>query len=597
MISGGGVVEAAQRGDVFAFSSLVERYQTPVYRYLYRLTANTDLARRLTLSTFVSAERQLKKLDRAMRFEAWLYRIATGTARAALRWRRPAQRLSVEDDQDAQAVQAALASLPFSSAAALLLYSLGGFSYDEIGQILRVSTRDVRRHLAAARQRLRTAGTPLHDAAQTATCRPVRPLLSAHYDHQTGSEERAAIEAHLAACAECRAELAAYEELGRSLARMKARGPSVSITQDVLRTLRGEKLDVTVAPRPGRRRAVLLGGVAIVLLASCSVGTFLLVRRAEQPPPGGDGLLYVTLHGGSPRLAIVDVESARLVATIPLAVEPIGLVATRDGRRVYVLDDNAVISVVDAAEQAVGARYQLPGRPGAMGLSRDENSLFVTLSDRRSLITVDAATGRQTAEVRVGRTPREVVVSPDGQGILVFNAGDSSISKIKAGARQEASVIRLQRLNESATAFNTHPMAFSPDGRTLYIAELNRERIWTLNLSNNKLEAHAVPLRDLGRDILVAPAGDRLYVSHGDPRGSLSAQAGLALVSLPGVERKAEIRGYYHGVALSADGATLFAANPDDSVVIFADALTLQTLATAPLGQRPALLIYAPRPR
>lgn len=595
MINGGGVVEAAQRGDMYAFSSLVERYQTPIFRYLYRLTSDTDLARRLTICAFVRAQRSIKKLDPAMRFEAWLFRVATQTAQSALRWRRPAPRLSVEDDRDAVAVQNALARLPLAGAAALLLHSLGGFSYDEIAQILRVSVRTVRSRLADARLRMQTGGSGASAVADQ--CKQAAALLSPYHDHQATADERSVVEAHIATCAVCRASLAGHEEMERSLARMKARGPSAAVAYDVMRVLRGEKLDVAAAPAAKGRRGLLLAGLGLALLVAVGAGALALAQRGGQRAPAANELLYVAQQGSGGSVAIVDVQAERLVATVPLGNAPLALAATRDGAHVYVLDDGSVVSVIAAKEQAVTDRYQLPGRAAGLALSHDEGSLYITLSDRRSLIVVDAKTGRQTGEVRVGRTPREVVASRDGQWILVFNAGDSTISKIKAGNRQETSVIYLRRQNEAAASFSTHPMALSPDGHMLYISELNRERIWSLNLSTNDLRSFAVPLRDISRDILVAPSGDKLIVTHGDPRGERAAQAGLAEMTLPAVERSAEIRGYYVGVAVGADGATIYATSPDENAVIFADVATLQTRTTVSVGQRPTLIVVAPKPR
>jgi YVTN family beta-propeller protein len=86
-------------------------------------------------------------------------------------------------------------------------------------------------------------------------------------------------------------------------------------------------------------------------------------------------------------------------------------------------------------------------------------------------------------------------------------------------------------------------------------------------------------------------------VTHGDARGSRAALAGLASMALPKVERNAEIRGFFNAVALNPDGTTLYATNQDENSVIFADVRTLQTLATVPVGIRPAAIVYAPKPR
>lgn len=158
------VVESARGGDRFAFQSLVERYQVPIHRYIYRLTGDIDLARELTIKTFVTAHRKLQHAGRDLRFDAWLYRLATDVTRSALRWRRlrallPRRRVellaSPDDDAEARAMQRWLRSLRIDVAACLLLWSMGGFSYDEIGRILRLSGRGVGRRMTQARQQLR----------------------------------------------------------------------------------------------------------------------------------------------------------------------------------------------------------------------------------------------------------------------------------------------------------------------------------------------------------------------------------------------------------------------------------------------------------
>ena len=140
VLSGSGVVDSARRGDSLSFQTLVERYQTPILRYLYRLTGDSELACDSTPRMFVVAQRKLKHLDLNLRFEAWLHRLATQQALSVLRLRRltcsaPRARyvpVSVEDDRDGQLVQQALLRLPGGMAAALLLWSIGGFSYADI---------------------------------------------------------------------------------------------------------------------------------------------------------------------------------------------------------------------------------------------------------------------------------------------------------------------------------------------------------------------------------------------------------------------------------------------------------------------------------
>lgn len=75
------LVEAARRGDLYAWERLVRRYQEPVYRIAWLVVRDSDLAEKATRSTFVRAFRALPSMDAAIGLLPWLIRIAVGEAR------------------------------------------------------------------------------------------------------------------------------------------------------------------------------------------------------------------------------------------------------------------------------------------------------------------------------------------------------------------------------------------------------------------------------------------------------------------------------------------------------------------------------------
>ncbi len=166
----GSILDRARQGDALAFQKLAERYQLPIYRYIYRLVGDVEMARHLTEDTFIIARRRLARSEDEMRFLAWLYRIATAQVTAALRrsrilsWLVPGFRkgrarqnaMSLEDDSEGRAMQQALARLPADEAISVVLRSVEGFSYEEIAYIQRSSLSAVRRRLSQGRERLRT---------------------------------------------------------------------------------------------------------------------------------------------------------------------------------------------------------------------------------------------------------------------------------------------------------------------------------------------------------------------------------------------------------------------------------------------------------
>lgn len=75
------LVEAARRGDLYAWERLVRRHQESVYRTTWLVVRDSDLAQAATLSTFVRAYRALPSYDAELGLLPWLIRIAAGESR------------------------------------------------------------------------------------------------------------------------------------------------------------------------------------------------------------------------------------------------------------------------------------------------------------------------------------------------------------------------------------------------------------------------------------------------------------------------------------------------------------------------------------
>src|SRR5215831_19883518 len=94
MLSSGDRADA--RPARVAFEELVERYQSPLRRFLYGLVQDYELAADLCQETFLSAYRALSRLElqvgsgggESLDLGAWLYTIALNQARGVLRRRR-----------------------------------------------------------------------------------------------------------------------------------------------------------------------------------------------------------------------------------------------------------------------------------------------------------------------------------------------------------------------------------------------------------------------------------------------------------------------------------------------------------------------------
>ena len=49
------IIALVKSGNTDAFAEIIERYKSPVFRYLYRLTNNYDIAQDIMHDTFIQA--------------------------------------------------------------------------------------------------------------------------------------------------------------------------------------------------------------------------------------------------------------------------------------------------------------------------------------------------------------------------------------------------------------------------------------------------------------------------------------------------------------------------------------------------------------
>ncbi len=161
------VISLIRAGRVDAFSGVVEEYQQPIIRYLYRLTGDFVTAQDLAQDTFVQAYQSILKTNSDIQLKAWLYKIATNNARQVFRRRKVLGFISFDghkedaviavDDTSVQtgenmAVLAALKKVPLEQRECLVLHFVEGFKYREIGAALGISEDAVRMRITRGKQ-------------------------------------------------------------------------------------------------------------------------------------------------------------------------------------------------------------------------------------------------------------------------------------------------------------------------------------------------------------------------------------------------------------------------------------------------------------
>jgi len=166
----------AKNGDDAALASLIHEHYSFVFKYLVKVTMDTKLAEDLTQDTMLRCIERLEYYDGRSAFSSWLITIATRLFIDRTR-RKKTERQWMKKESEARSLRwqfsqiqeewsealEMLSRLPSEQRIAILLKHYYGYSYDEIGDMLKISSGTVKSRvsygLSALRKELKNNGT------------------------------------------------------------------------------------------------------------------------------------------------------------------------------------------------------------------------------------------------------------------------------------------------------------------------------------------------------------------------------------------------------------------------------------------------------
>ncbi|MBN1190800.1 MAG: RNA polymerase sigma factor [Dehalococcoidales bacterium] len=165
------IIDLVKNGHTDSFSGIVERYQSPVFRYLYRLTGNQETALDLCQDTFIQTYKAILKDEVRVSFSAWLYRIATNNFLQLRRRRRILSFIPLKEEHESGSaravedpsgtieaqmdIQQALSKIPPEQRVCMVLHFVEELKYREIAAVLKISEEAVRKRVARGSREFR----------------------------------------------------------------------------------------------------------------------------------------------------------------------------------------------------------------------------------------------------------------------------------------------------------------------------------------------------------------------------------------------------------------------------------------------------------
>jgi len=172
------IIRQAAEGDARAIRALYDRYAPRVYAVVRRIAGDDDLAQDYAQEAWIRAFRALPTFRGDSRFSTWLHRIAVNAALQALRKAETRRKHegplpetvpvapSRSDSLLQMRLERALDGLPEGMRRVLILHDVEGYTHEEIGDVLGVTSGTSKSQLFKARAKMRAMLAKLGAATQ-----------------------------------------------------------------------------------------------------------------------------------------------------------------------------------------------------------------------------------------------------------------------------------------------------------------------------------------------------------------------------------------------------------------------------------------------
>jgi YVTN family beta-propeller protein len=329
-------------------------------------------------------------------------------------------------------------------------------------------------------------------------------------------------------------------------------------------------------------------------LFAAAFAALLCLSAAAAAPRAS--LLVVTKQ--SRVLSIVDTDTLRVTAQIPIGEDPHEVVILPDNRTAYVSHFGegtlSTLAVVDLANARALPDIDVFPLRGPHGFVLRGQTLWFTVDKAKAIAALDLGTGRVVSLVGTGQDRTHMIwANGDATKIIASNAVSGTLSIFDA--RTDAPILAPGA--PAAPASYTSPgwrhtlvptgrlaegFAVSPDGRDVWVGDADG-KIHIVDLSTNTVRESFEAGTLLANRLAFTPDGKYVVVTQKRGRDLVVIEAATHRVAyrIPIEENGAS------GIQMQPDGKRVFIACPRDHFIAVVDLKKMKRIATIDAGREP----------
>jgi len=245
-----------------------------------------------------------------------------------------------------------------------------------------------------------------------------------------------------------------------------------------------------------------IGDIASFTATNTTNAPLVATVTVTPTSPGANGVAYIP-NANVNNVAVLDIATGMITATIPVGTTPFGVAITPDGSHVYITNFTSNnISVINTSTNMVDATIGGVGaQPYGIVVTPDGATVFVANESSNSISVINTTSNAVTGSFSVGSQPVSIVLSPDGSKGYVANFSSNNISVFNTATNAVIATIPVGN--------SPWGLAVSPDGSKWYVASNNTLSIF--NSTTNTLITN-VSVGTTPRGVVVSPDGAKVYV-------------------------------------------------------------------------------------
>src|SRR5436190_7341093 len=267
-------------------------------------------------------------------------------------------------------------------------------------------------------------------------------------------------------------------------------------------------------------------------------------------------------------ITVIDGSSWKVVATIPVGKRPRGVMASPDGKTLYVALSGTPISgppQLDAKGNPILHKGKVDDDDDDKKADKSADGIAV----------VDLVLKKFVRKIHAGSDPEQFALSKDGARLYISNEDVGTASVLNIGTGKVEQIVPVHREPEG--------VGTSPDGNFFYVTCENDGEIFAVDCQRYQIIKH-FNVGGRPRSVAFLPKGERAFIpseSAGEMHLIDTANHSVVkTVTLPKGSRPMCVK-------VSPDGGKVYASTGRGGTVCVLDAATLELLNTIKVGDRP----------